>query len=49
MLQIEACESVEELVRYERLARQAADNRTQNWQRQIKKGDCFKRSTPDGL
>jgi len=48
-MQIEPCESIEELVRSEEFARQAADSRTQDWQRQIKKGDCFKRLTPYGL
>ena len=42
-MQIELCESIEGLVRSERLAREAADNSAQEWQKQIKKGDCFRR------
>jgi len=49
MPRIETCESIEELLRAYREAERAADARVQEWQRQIKTGDCFKQTTPDGL
>lgn len=49
MPQIEAIESIERLFETEKRAREAADARTHDWQKQVRKGDCFKRVTPDGL
>lgn len=45
MVFIETINSVEGLLAEERRAREAADARTQEWQKQIKAGDCFRQST----
>lgn len=49
MPQVETCDSIVAILRAQELAEKAADLRIQEWQEQIKKGDCFKRMTPDGL
>jgi hypothetical protein len=49
MQQVEVCGSIEALLKAQELAEKAADQRMQEWQEQIKKGDCFRRITPDGL
>lgn len=42
-------ESIEKPFEAERKAREAADARVQAWQAKIKKGDCFRQSTPYGF
>jgi hypothetical protein len=33
----------------EKRMKETADDRTQEWQRQVSKGDCFRKVAPDGL
>jgi hypothetical protein len=49
MVHMEFFDSVEEMFEAERKAREAADARTKEWQKQIKAGDCFRQSTPYGF
>ena len=49
MVHIEFFESVEEMFEAEREAQEAANGRVQDWQRQIKAGDCFRQETPYGF
>jgi hypothetical protein len=49
MLKVETCDSIEALLKAQKLAEKAADQRVQDWQAQVKEGDCFIQRTPDGL
>ena len=49
MVHMEFFDSVEEMFEAERKAQEAANARTQEWQKQIKVGDCFRESTPYGF
>jgi hypothetical protein len=49
MVHMEFFDSVEEMFEAERKAREAADARTKEWQKQIKAGDCFRQSTDYGF
>ena len=49
MVHMEFFDSVEEMFEAERKAREAADARTKEWQKQTKMGDCFRQSTPYGF
>jgi len=49
MLRIEIDEPIVSILRAHREAEKAADARVQEWQGQVKTGDCFKQTTTDGL
>ena len=49
MVYMEFFDSVEEMFEAERKAQEAANARVQDWQREIKAGDCFRQSTPYGF
>ena len=49
MIRMEFFDSVEEILEAEKKAQAAANARVQEWQRQIKKGDYFRQSTPYGF
>ncbi len=49
MVRMEFFDSVEEMFEVERKAQEEANARVEDWQRQIKKGDCFRQSTPYGF
>ena len=42
-------DSFDEMTEAERKARESADKRVQEWQRRMKKGDCFRQWTPYGF
>jgi len=48
-MQVETDTSILGIVRSEKRMRETADHKIQDWQRQIRKGDCFRKSTADGL
>jgi len=48
-MQVETGASILEIIESDRIMTEMADSRTQDWQKRIGKGDCFKRWTPDGL
>ena len=49
MVIVEFFDSIEEMLEAEKKAREAADARTQDWQKKIKPGDCFRQETPYGF
>jgi len=46
---MEFFDSVEEMFEAEQKAREAADERVEDWQKEIKVGDCFRQSTEYGF
>jgi len=48
-MHIQFFDSFEEMMAAEKEAREAADNRTHDWQKQLKPGDCFVSPTPYGF
>ena len=48
-MKIETDVSILGIVTLEKRMRETADSKTKDWQRQVKKGDCFRRRTADGL